>query len=69
MQGASFLNSPVFNLFFYCHSILDSQKVDFSQEIQPYLALEVKLSGKFHRFKNIDGNMEMQKNSGISKKN
>ena len=33
MQVTYFLNSPVFNLLFYCHIILDWEKLDFWREI------------------------------------
>ena len=33
MQVAYFLNYPVFKLLFYCHIILDCEKLDFLWEI------------------------------------
>ena len=33
MQVTYFSNSPVFNLLFYCHIILDWEKLDFLREI------------------------------------
>ena len=60
-----FLNDPIFNLLFYCHTILYWEKS--YEKFSHNLTLDVQISGKFQRFNAINEIKKILKNSWISK--
>ena len=64
MQLIYVFNGPMFNLFIFCHIILNRDKVtSYEKNSAAILPFKSKLSGKFQRFSATDGSIEMLKNS------
>ena len=61
MEVTHFLNDPMFNLLFYCHIILNWEKVTSYKNWGTLLSLKSKLSGKFQGFNAIDGKLRCWK--------
>ena len=59
MQVTYFLNGPMFNLLFDCHTILYREKVISYEKFSYNATLEVQIVCKI----SIDGSIEMLKNS------
>ena len=61
MEVTILLNDPMFNLLFYCHIILNWEKVTSYKNLGTILSLKSKLSGKFQGFNAIDGKLRCWK--------